>query len=107
MLLEALATTAAAGLAVGGYAYAAMYPQSQIFGKAIVAGRDPNEFALTYDDGPNNQYTEQLLEILARHEVHATFFMIGRFVQQRGELVRRIRAAGHLVGNHTMTHPLL
>jgi peptidoglycan-N-acetylglucosamine deacetylase len=107
MLAELSATVAAAGLAAGGYAYAAMWPTSQIFGKAIVAGRDPNEFALTYDDGPNDRCTEQLLDILARHEVHATFFMIGRFVRQRGELVRRIRAAGHLVGNHTMTHPLL
>ena len=107
MLAELSATVAAAGLAAGGYAYAAMWPTSQIFGKAIVAERDPNEFALTYDDGPNDRCTEQLLDILARHEVHATFFMIGRFVRQRGELVRRIRAAGHLVGNHTMTHPLL
>jgi peptidoglycan-N-acetylglucosamine deacetylase len=107
MLAELSATVAAAGLAAGGYAYAAMWPTSQIFGKAIVAGRDPNEFALTYDDGPNDQCTEQLLDILGQHEVHATFFMIGRFVRQRGELVRRIRAAGHLVGNHTMTHPLL
>lgn len=107
MLAELSATVAAAGLAAGGYAYAAMWPTSQIFGRAIVAGRDPNEFALTYDDGPNDQCTEQILDILARREVHATFFMIGRFVRQRGELVRRIRAAGHLVGNHTMTHPLL
>jgi peptidoglycan-N-acetylglucosamine deacetylase len=107
MLAELSATVAAAGLAAGGYAYAAMWPTSQIFGKAIVAGRDPNEFALTYDDGPNDRCTEQLLDILARHDVHATFFMIGRFVRQRGELVRRVRAAGHLVGNHTMTHPLL
>jgi peptidoglycan-N-acetylglucosamine deacetylase len=107
MLAEFSATVAAAGLAAGGYTYAAMWPTSQIFGRVLVAGRDRNEFALTYDDGPNDRYTEQLLDILARYEVHATFFMIGRFVRQRGELVRRIRAAGHLVGNHTMTHPLL
>jgi peptidoglycan-N-acetylglucosamine deacetylase len=107
MLAELSTATAALGLAAGGYSYAAMWPTSQIFGKAIVAGCDPNEFALTYDDGPNDQCTEQILDVLARHEVRATFFMIGRFVRQRGELVRRVRAAGHLVGNHTMTHPLL
>lgn len=98
---------AAAGLAAGGYAYAAMWPTSQLFGQAIVAGRDPNEYALTYDDGPNDACTEQILEILARHQVPATFFVIGRFVRERRELVRRIRAAGHVVGNHTMTHPVL
>jgi peptidoglycan-N-acetylglucosamine deacetylase len=107
-MLATLATTgAAAGLAAGGYAYAAMWPTSQIFGHAIVAGRNPNEYALTYDDGPNDGYTEQLLEILASHQVHATFFVIGRFVRQRRELIARIRAAGHIVGNHTMTHPVL
>ena len=49
----------------------------------------------------------QLLEVLARHSVRASFFMIGRFVQQRPEIVRAVHAAGHLVGNHTMTHPWL
>jgi peptidoglycan-N-acetylglucosamine deacetylase len=107
MLIAFSAVTAAAGLTAGGYAYAAMWPASQLFGSTILAGRDPNEYALTYDDGPNDACTEQLLEILARHQVHATFFVIGRFVRQRGELIRRIHAAGHLIGNHTFTHPVL
>ncbi|MBT9331714.1 polysaccharide deacetylase family protein [Paracidobacterium acidisoli] len=102
-----LAGAAVAGLAAGGYAYAGMWPSSQIFGRAIIAGNDPAEFALTYDDGPNDPYTYQLLDLLARHEVRATFFVIGRFVRQRPEIVRAIRAAGHLVGNHTVTHPVL
>jgi peptidoglycan/xylan/chitin deacetylase (PgdA/CDA1 family) len=107
-MLAALAATATVtGLAAGGYAYAAMWPTSQIFGRTIIAGRNPNEYALTYDDGPNDACTEQILEILDRHGVRATFFVIGRFVRQRGDLVRRIRAAGHIVGNHTMTHPRL
>jgi peptidoglycan/xylan/chitin deacetylase (PgdA/CDA1 family) len=101
------AAATAAGLAVGGYAYAAMWPTSQIFGKTILAGRDPNEYALTYDDGPNDACTEQLLDLLARHSVRATFFLIGRFVRERRDLTRRIRAAGHLIGNHTFTHPVL
>jgi peptidoglycan/xylan/chitin deacetylase (PgdA/CDA1 family) len=102
-------TTAAAatGLAVGGYFYASMWPTSQIFGRTILSGRDPNEYALTYDDGPNDACTEQLLEILARHNVHATFFLIGRFVRERRGLTRRIHAAGHLIGNHSFTHPVL
>lgn len=107
MLAAVSAGTAAVGLAAGGYLYAGMWPTSQLFGKAILAGHDPSEFALTYDDGPNDFCTESILEILTRHQVHATFFVIGRFVRQRGDLVRRIRAAGHIVGNHTMTHPVL
>lgn len=98
-----VATAAVAGTA----AYAALWPQSQIFGRVLVAGSDPNEIALTYDDGPNDEATERLLEVLARHEVRATFFLIGSFVRQRPALVRAIAAAGHVVGNHTMTHPWL
>jgi peptidoglycan/xylan/chitin deacetylase (PgdA/CDA1 family) len=48
-----------------------------------------------------------LLEALAHYDVRATFFLIGEFVKSRPDIVRSIRAAGHLVGNHTMTHPVL
>ncbi|MBV8115237.1 MAG: polysaccharide deacetylase family protein [Silvibacterium sp.] len=106
-MLSTLSAAAVAGLTVGGYFYAGMWPTSQIFGKTILAGRDPNEYALTYDDGPNDVCTEQLLEVLARHNVRATFFLIGRFVRERRDLTRRIHAAGHLIGNHTFTHPVL
>ncbi|HET9088540.1 MAG TPA: polysaccharide deacetylase family protein [Acidobacteriaceae bacterium] len=102
-----LAAGAAAVLAAGAYAYAAMWPKSQIFGNCVVAGRNPHQIALTFDDGPNDPYTMQLLDILAKHNVRATFFLIGRFVRQRPDLVRALAAAGHLIGNHTMTHPLL
>jgi peptidoglycan/xylan/chitin deacetylase (PgdA/CDA1 family) len=84
-----------------------MSPTSQLFGPTIIAGHDPSEMALTYDDGPNDACTGQLLDLLARHEVRATFFMIGRFVRERGDLARTVLAAGHLVGNHTVTHPVL
>ena len=94
-------------LAAGGYLYAGMWPESRIFGQTLIAGKDPDEFALTYDDGPNDACTDQILDILARHEVRATFFVIGRFARERMALIRRIRAAGHVVGNHTWTHPVL
>jgi peptidoglycan/xylan/chitin deacetylase (PgdA/CDA1 family) len=106
-IAEAAAVLAAAGLLAGGAAYAALWPQSQIFGKVLIAGPDPSEIALTYDDGPNPAVTERLLEVLARHEVRATFFLIGNFVRQRPDLAQAIAAAGHLIGNHTMTHPWL
>lgn len=104
---EAAIALATAGLLAGGWAYGALYPPSQLFGRVIVAGNDPNEIALTYDDGPNPAATERLLEVLARHEVRATFFLIGGFVRQRPDLARAIAASGHLIGNHTMTHPWL
>lgn len=94
-------------VAAGGYVYAGMAPQSQLFGPTLIAGNDPDEFALTYDDGPNDACTEQLLEVLAQHGARTTFFVIGRFARQRASLVRQIRSAGHVVGNHTWSHPLL
>ncbi len=103
-----LATAAVSAIAAGGtLAYAALSPQSQLFGRTLIAGQDPREVALTYDDGPNDAATMQLLDVLARSNVRATFFMIGRFVRQRPEIARAVHAAGHLVGNHTMTHPWL
>lgn len=107
MLAEIATAGAAAGLAAGAYAYAAMWPTSQLFGTTILAGANPQQIALTYDDGPNDPCTGHLLDVLARHEVCATFFLIGRFVRQRPDIVRAIRSAGHLIGNHSMTHPVL
>lgn len=107
MLPELAVTGTAAGLAAGGYAYAAMWPKSQLFGRTIVSGRDPFELALTYDDGPNDPWTYRLLDVLAEAQVRATFFFIGRFVLERPEIARAVWDAGHLIGNHTMTHPVL
>lgn len=104
----AITAAAAASIAIGGtLAYAGLAPQSQFFGHTLIAGSDPDQFALTYDDGPNDAATMQLLDVLARHNTRATFFMIGRFVRQRPEIARAVHAAGHLIGNHTMTHPWL
>jgi peptidoglycan/xylan/chitin deacetylase (PgdA/CDA1 family) len=105
--LAITAASAAAVAAGGALAYAALAPQSQLFGSTLIAGKDPDQLALTYDDGPNDAATMQLLDVLARHDVRASFFMIGRFVHQRPEIARAVHAAGHLVGNHTMTHPWL
>jgi len=96
-----------AGLALGGYAYAAVWPASQIFGATLIEPRRPGELALTFDDGPNPAWTPQLLDILAAHSVHATFFMVGEFALAEPALVRRIAEAGHLIGNHSWSHPNL
>ena len=107
MLTELASAGAIAGVSAGAYAYAANWPTSQIFGSTLIAGNNPREIALTYDDGPNDPDTPRLLEILARQKVRATFFLIGRFVRERPQIARSIHAAGHLIGNHTMTHPVL
>ncbi|MGO6820015.1 polysaccharide deacetylase family protein, partial [Rhizobium brockwellii] len=60
---------------------------------------------LTFDDGPNPTCTGQILDLHAEHSVSATFFVLGAYVKDHPNLVRRVAAEGHLVGNHTMTHP--
>jgi peptidoglycan-N-acetylglucosamine deacetylase len=62
--------------------------------------------ALTYDDGPNAQ-TTRLLEILDKHDVPATFFQQGGYVASNPHIAASVAAAGHSIGNHTMTHPYL
>lgn len=85
-----------------------MWPTSQVYGRTFI-GLDPSSrlLALTYDDGPNDPWTFRLLEILDRHQVKATLFLIGKFVQQRPDLARALVAAGHAIGNHTWDHPNL
>lgn len=63
--------------------------------------------ALTYDDGPNPPYTNQLLDILERNEIKATFFVIGKLVEKHPETVRLILSKGHEVGNHSYSHQQL
>jgi peptidoglycan/xylan/chitin deacetylase (PgdA/CDA1 family) len=97
----------AAGLTAGGCAYAAMWPGSRIFGQALIAPRKPGELALTFDDGPNPRWTPRLLDELANHGIKATFFLLGSRAEAEPELVRRIAAAGHSIGNHSWSHPNL
>ncbi|MBS7376485.1 MAG: polysaccharide deacetylase family protein [Paludibacteraceae bacterium] len=59
---------------------------------------------LTFDDGPTTEYTEKILEILAFHDVKATFFCVGENARQHPELIKKIIEGGHNIGNHTMHH---
>ena len=70
-------------------------------------GSDPNgrRVVLTFDDGPDPKYTPQILEILKKTGVKATFFLVGSRAELYPELVRRIVREGHEIGNHTYTHP--
>lgn len=98
---------AALGLAAGAFAYASRWPSSQIFGRTLIAPPRPGEVALTFDDGPNPAYTPRLLDILAQHGVKATFFLVGQFALQESSLARSIVDSGHLIGNHSWSHPNL
>jgi peptidoglycan/xylan/chitin deacetylase (PgdA/CDA1 family) len=89
-------------------AYQSTAPTGQWYGRTFTGlPRGTRQLALTYDDGPNDPHTQLLLEILAKHGVYATFFLIGRYVQQHPDIAREVAKAGHVVGNHTFTHPLL
>jgi peptidoglycan/xylan/chitin deacetylase (PgdA/CDA1 family) len=85
-----------------------MVPWSQLYGEnfnGLEKGR--RVLALSYDDGPNDPWTMRLLDVLAKHQVSATFFMVGRRVLERPELARAVAEAGHAVGNHAFSHPNL
>lgn len=63
--------------------------------------------ALTYDDGPNPPYTNQLIEILERHQIKATFFVVGKKIEKYPDTVRLILSKGHELGNHSYSHKAL
>ena len=107
-MLPALIGTGLTAAAAASAGYQSMAPTGQWYGCTFAGGmRGSKQIALTYDDGPNDPHTLKLLDVLAKHNVRATFFMIGRYVQQRPDIARAVAQAGHVVGNHTFTHPLL
>lgn len=61
--------------------------------------------ALTFDDGPHPAYTPQILDILDKYQIKATFFMIGNRMGKYPEIVKDVSSRGHLIANHTYTHP--
>lgn len=99
----------AAGAAVAVAAgYQTMSPTGQWYGRTFVGlPAGSMKLALTYDDGPNDPHTLRLLEVLARHDVRSTFFLMGRYVKRRPDIVRELSRAGHVIGNHTFSHPNL
>ena len=96
----------AAGIA-GLTVYGAAYPRAQLFGSTLCHTGAPNKLAITFDDGPNPAITPKLLNLLAKHNAKATFFLVGKFVRDCPDLTKEILARGHTLGNHTDTHPNL
>ena len=85
-----------------------MWPTMHAYGRSFI-GLEPGSrsLALTYDDGPNDPWTFRLMEVLDRYHVKATFFVLGKFVRQKPEIVRALASAGHEIGNHSWNHPRL
>ena len=107
-MLQYLAGGVAALTAAATAGYQSMGPTAQWYGRTFIGlTRNAKEIALTYDDGPNDPYTFHLLDVLAKHNVRATFFMIGRYAEKRPDIAQQVVKAGHVVGNHTFTHPAL
>lgn len=80
-------------------------PSNQLFGKTLVSGPpDRRVVALTYDDGPNPPYTDQILAVLRAEHVRATFFVVGRAVAAYPGVVKREATDGDAIGNHTWSH---
>ncbi|MCH8979994.1 MAG: polysaccharide deacetylase family protein, partial [Armatimonadetes bacterium] len=80
----------------------------ELRGDLLVRGNPGlREVALTFDDGPYGETTVQILDALMEHGAQATFFVVGRHVEARPELIRRMLTDGHEVGNHTYSHPRL
>ena len=80
-------------------------PSSDIFGKVYSSAKTPEKIvALTFDDGPNEPYTSEILDILASHNIKATFFLIGENAELYPDIARRILADGNVIGNHSYVH---
>lgn len=75
------------------------------FDAHYLGNTDEKVIYLTFDAGYENGYTEQILDVLKDHQVPACFFLVGNYLEQNADLVRRMVEEGHIVGNHTMTHP--
>lgn len=71
----------------------------------FIGNTKKNTVYLTFDAGYENGYTENILDVLKKHKVPAAFFLVGNYMDTSPELVKRMAEEGHVVGNHTMTHP--
>lgn len=108
MVQNSLIGGAAGALAAGAFlAHAARGRSSRVFGQSVYHGdRARPALALTFDDGPSES-TPALLDLLAAHNVRATFFMCGKNVERLPDIARMVVSAGHEIGNHSYNHPYL
>ena len=102
-----MAAIGGAAAAAGSMAWAVRSPRSSVLAPSVHRG-DPHRksIAITFDDGPSES-TPRLLEALARHGARATFFHCGANVERVPAVARQVAAAGHELGNHTYSHPMI
>lgn len=101
-----LAAAAAAVLTVAGTLWVgANSPTVTWFGSQVAHGpRDQRAVAITFDDGPNDPYTLEVARILDAHDAKGTFFVVGKAVNERPDIVRALNDGGHLLGGHSYHH---
>ena len=88
--------------------YAIFERRAPVFGRIVSRGRPRSPaIAITFDDGPTEPYTSQILDVLRQFGARATFFVLGARAQQAPALVRRAAQEGHEIGNHTWDHAAL
>ncbi len=78
--------------------------QLQQYDAAYIGGAEEKVLYLTFDAGYENGNTAKILDTLQKHDVKATFFLVGNYIEKNADLVRRMVDEGHVVGNHTMHH---
>lgn len=82
-----------------------MSPYSQVFGSYPYKKKTSEKVvALTFDDGPNEPYTSDLLDFFKENDVKATFFQVGKCIERYPEITKRAYAEGHTIGNHSLNH---
>jgi peptidoglycan-N-acetylglucosamine deacetylase len=92
-------------LLIGVLCYGYFVPASPVFGKVYYRSITSSKvIALTFDDGPNEPYTSQILDVLKKYDVPATFFLIGYNVKLYPDVARRILAEGSIIGDHSYYH---
>lgn len=95
------------GIVVGilSFAYFRMMPSHRLYGRTIAHGdRHQRRIALTFDDGPNEPFTSQILDVLAKYNAKATFFVVGHNVERHPAICSRVARDGHVIGNHSYSH---
>jgi peptidoglycan/xylan/chitin deacetylase (PgdA/CDA1 family) len=102
-----LAVAIIACATVGFFAWTIAHPGNRFFAPVVsrLATSEP-VVALTFDDGPDPVVTSQILDVLAAHRAHATFFVVGERAARHPELIARMHREGHTVGTHTQHHRL-
>jgi len=95
---------AAGGLGWGALVMSASRSHQLVGGLLTRVETTDSVIALTFDDGPTPQHTDSVLAILAEHDAHATFFMVGEAMERNPDVVRRVLRKGHEIGNHSYSH---